>query len=89
GKNSIFVVQMFGTPSVQKVTLAEEPTKVEVNNVPAYKSQDENSSAQKVAGINMQAEEKKELAIINSRTMAEGSNLAIEANIEGYPVKVF
>ncbi len=91
GKNSIFVVQMFGTPAVQKVALQQKPTPVEKEPVPAPKSSPQPVIAEKQVAGAVAAELQppvKPLAIQNTHVELAYNSVIVKAVVEGEPVKV-
>ncbi len=94
GHTAIFVVQMFGTPVEQKVSISEVPTKVQVTSVPApvvVEKAPEVASAKTVLASQIPEVKTEPIELIkveSGNASVEGENVKISSKISGPAVKV-
>lgn len=93
GHSAIFVVQMFGTPAEQKITLTDTPTRVQTESVPvptpASQPAPAASLAETAAGKikPLPAASIQEIVIQNTQVITEGDTVRISAQISANAVK--
>lgn len=95
GNTAIFVVQMFGVPVEQKVSLSETPTKVQTTPAPLPKIEEKSPAVASAKTVETFAKAQAEkivpavpLKVERGSTLVEGENIKISAVVTGPAVKV-